>query len=183
MKLKTTITALFLSLSLFNIVFAATTEAKLNIAISNIASAIEDISDSKSSVIKIPVTSELSKELVEEIMESVATADSIRSVGMLPISEMLELQTGTKQRFYKTYQYSDIRDSMALVNYSTKLSTVYPIIIHLVEGLDGQLWLITGDIQLTIRQHQASPKYIQEILYRAKATAKKIMNAGATGSF
>jgi transcriptional regulator with GAF, ATPase, and Fis domain len=184
MKLKTTLTALFLSLSLINIVFAATTEAKLNIAISNIASAIEDISDSKSSVIKILVTSEyLSKELVEEIIESVATAEGIRSVGMLPISEMLELQTGTKQRFHKTYQYLDPRDSMALVNYSTKLSTVYPIIIHLVEGLDGQLWLITRDIQSTIRQHQASPKYIQEILYRAKATAKKIMNAGATGDF
>ena len=116
-------------------------------------------------------------------MESVATDEGIRSVGVLPISEMVELQTGEIQRFHKAYQYIYMRDSMALVNYSTKLSTVYPIIIHLVEGLDGQLWLITRDIQSTIRQHQASPKYIQEILYRAKATVKTIMNAGATGDF
>ena len=174
---------LFLSLSLINIVFAATTEAKLNIAISNIASAIEDISDAESSVIRVPILDSLSKDAVGEAMLSKATAISIRSVGRLPISEMLELQTGTKQRFHKIYQYLDTRDSMALVNYSTKLSTVYPIVIHLVEGLDGQLWLITRDIQSTIRQHQASPKYIQEILYRAKATVKTIMNAGATGDF
>ena len=166
-----------------NVVFASTAEVKLNIAISNIASAIEDISDAKSAVIKVPIVVGLDKDAIEEAMLSMATAISIRAFGRHPISEMLELQTGTKQRFHKTYQYLDPRDSMALVNYSTKLSTVYPIIIHLVEGLDGQLWLITRDIQSTIRQHQASPKYIQEILYRAKATAKKIINAGATGDF
>jgi len=173
------IAGLFLTLGTSSLAF--TVETKLNQAISNIASAIEDISESKNSVIKTLVQKELSKELVEEAMLSKATEISIRSVGRIPISEMLELQTGAKQRLHKIYQYLDARDSMALVNYSAKLSTVYPIIIHLAEGLDGQLWLITRDIQSTIRQHQASPKYIQEILYRAKATAKVIMNAGAKG--
>ncbi len=162
---------------------ALTTEEKLNIAISNIASAIEDVSDFQNSVIKIPVTSEMSKESVEEAMESVATSMGVRSVGMLPTSQMYELQTDKSQKFYKTYQYSDIKDSIILINYNTKLSTVYPISIHLVEGLGGQLWLTTADIQSTISQHQSSPKYIQEILYRAKATAQKIMNSGATGDF
>ncbi|MBT7556660.1 hypothetical protein HN615_07020 [Candidatus Woesearchaeota archaeon] len=173
---------LFLSFNISS-VFATTVESKLNTAISNIASAIEDISDSQDSVIKIPVTSEMSKESVEEAMESIATSMGVRSVGMLPISEMLELSTDSKQRFHKAFQYLDIRDSMDLMNYSTKLSTVYPISIHLVEGISGQLWLTTTDIQSTISQHQTSPKYIKEILYRAKATAQKIMNSGATGNF
>jgi len=69
-------------------VLALTTEAKLNIAISNIASAIEDISDSKNSAIKILVKKELSKELVEDAMEMEATIMGLRYVGMLPISEM-----------------------------------------------------------------------------------------------
>jgi hypothetical protein len=162
---------------------ALTVESKLNTAISNIASAIEDISDSKNSIIKIPVVGSLSKEMVEEIMESVATAEGIRSVGMLPISEMYALSTNKKQKFYKTYQYLDIADSMALVDYSTNLTTVFPIRIHLIEGLDGKLWLTTRDIQSIISQHQASPKYIQDILYRAKVMAQKIMNSGATGEF
>jgi len=161
-------------------VLALTTEAKLNIAISNIASAIEDISDSKNSAIKILVKKELSKELVEDAMEMEATIMGLRSVGMLPISEMYELQTNKEQKFYKTYQYLDVKDSISLVNYSAKLSTIYPISIHLVEGLDGQLWLTTRDIQSIISQHQSSPKYIQEILYRAKAIAEKIMKSGAT---
>ena len=160
---------------------AFTVESKLNVAISNIASAIEDISDGKSSVIKIPVKKELSKKLVEDAMEMQATIMGVRSVGILPISEMYELQTDKKQKFYKTYQYLDVKDSILLVNYGAKLSTVYPISIHLVEGLGGQLWLITSDIQSIISQYQASPEYIQEILYRAKTTVQKIMNSGATG--
>ncbi len=159
---------------------ALTVESKLNAAISNIASAIEDISDSKNSIIKILVKKELSKKLVEDAMEMQATIMGIRSVGVLPISEMYELQTNKEQKFYKTYQYLDVKDSISLVNYSAKLSTIYPISIHLVEGLDGQLWLTTNDIQSTISQHQSSPEYIKEILYRAKITARKIMNSGST---
>jgi len=83
---------------------ASTTEAKLNIAISNIASAIEDISDAKGAVIKVQVDKGISKGLAEDAMESMATVIGVRSVGMFPISEMLELQTGTKQRFYKAYR-------------------------------------------------------------------------------
>ena len=162
---------------------ASTTEAKLNTAISNIASAIEDISDARSAVIKIPVASELSKELVEDAMESVATSMGIRSVGMLPISEMYELQTDLNQRFYKTYQYLDAASAMNLTGYSIKLSTVFPIRINLVEDVDGKLWLITNDLQKTIRQQKYLPKHIEDILYRAKAISSEIMKSGATGKF
>jgi len=162
---------------------ASTTEEKLNIAISNIASAIEDISGNKGSVIKIPVTSELTKEAVEEAMLSIATSIEVRFVGELPISEMYELQTDQKQRFYKAYQYIDAADSMALINYNSQLSTVYPITIYLLEDFNGQMWLIANDIQSTISQYQTLPKYIQDILYRSEVIAKQIMNSGATGEF
>jgi len=178
--MKRTLTFLFFIVCTVS-VFASTTEDKLNIAISSIASAIEDISDSKSSIVKIPVTSELSKELVEEVMKSVATSMGIRSVGILPISEMYELQTDKGQKFHKMFQYLDLADAMTLISYSTKLSTIYPIRIHLAEDFDGQLWLIADDIQPIIRRHQTAPKYIQDILYRAKEIVKTIMHSGATG--
>jgi uncharacterized protein (DUF302 family) len=181
--MKKIITTFLCSIVLSTSSYAATTESKLNTAISNIASAIEDISDSKDSVIRTPVNSEMSKESVEEAMESVATSIGIRSVGMLPISEMRELQTGTKQRFYKVYQYIDMVGAMTLTNYSTKLPTVFPIRINLVEDIDGKLWLTTNDLQKTIRQQKYLPKHIEDILYRAKVISSEIMKSGATGDF
>jgi len=55
------------------------------------------------SVVRIPVAKDVSNSDVEEAMESIATEEGIRSVGMLPLSEMVELQTGEKQRFLKSY--------------------------------------------------------------------------------
>ena len=165
------------------VINASTVEYKLNTAISNIASAIEDVSDAKDAVIKVQVDKGISKGLVEEAMESMATVIGVRSVGMFPISEMLELQTGTKQRFYKAYQYLDVSGAMTLTNYNVKLSTVFPIRINLVEDIDGKLWLTTNDLQRTIRQQKYLPKHIEDILYRAKVVSSEIMRAGTTGAF
>ncbi|MDG2394811.1 MAG: DUF302 domain-containing protein, partial [Candidatus Thioglobus sp.] len=46
------------------------------------------------SIIRVKVADDVSNNDVEEAMESIATAEGIRSVGMLPLSEMVELQTG-----------------------------------------------------------------------------------------
>jgi uncharacterized protein (DUF302 family) len=140
--------------------------------------------NNKNTVIKIPVSKGLSTNDVEEAMESAATKLNIRSVGMLPLSEMVELQTGVKKKFYKIYQYVAPRKAMSLIEYnSTKFSIIFPIRIHLIEDADGNFWLTTPEIDLMVEDQNAMPANIQESLSSIKIWVKEIMNAGATGDF
>jgi len=77
------------------------------------------------SIVRVKVADDVTNEDVEEAMESIATEEGIRSVGMLPLSEMVELQTNapgvTKghadfkaQRFLKIYQYCAPRTAMTM---------------------------------------------------------------------
>ena len=52
-------------------------------------------------IVRDEVDPELSIEDIEEAMSSVATELQIKEVGMLPLSEQVELQLGEKQRFLK----------------------------------------------------------------------------------
>ena len=136
------------------------------------------------SIVRVKVADDVSNEDVEEAMESIATAEGIRSVGMLPLSEMVELQTGAKKKFYKIYQYVSPRKAMSLIEYNrTELSIMFPIRIHLVEDADGNFWLTTPEIDLMVEGQNTMPENIRESLSNIKIWVKEIMNAGATGDF
>jgi|LWDU01.1.fsa_nt_gi uncharacterized protein (DUF302 family) len=140
--------------------------------------------NNKNTVIKIPVSKGLSTNDVEEAMEETAMKLNIRSVGMLPLSEMVELQTGAKKKFYKIYQYVSPRKAMSLIEYNrTELSIMFPIRIHLVEDADGNFWLTTPEIDLMVEDQNTMPENIRESLSNIKIWVKEIMNAGATGDF
>ncbi|HIM95732.1 MAG TPA: DUF302 domain-containing protein, partial [Gammaproteobacteria bacterium] len=85
------------------------------------------------SIVRVKVADDVSNEDVEEAMESIATAEGIRSVGMLPLSEMVELQTGEKQRFLKIYQYCSPRTAMVMVDHSDAFSAYLPCRLALIQ--------------------------------------------------
>lgn len=161
--------------------FAITTENKLNNAVSYISSAIEDISGVRNTVIKIPVSANLTIEDVEYAMSSVATGLYIREVGILPLSEQVELQTNQKQKFLKVYQYADPLSAVKLTNYNLELSVIFPLKISLVESNDGSLWLVTTNLPSLIEDYGLLPTEIKKEIVIANDVIMKIMNAGATG--
>jgi len=138
---------------------------------------------SQPKVVKYLVHDDISIEDVEEAMESTATDEGIRSVGMLPLSEMVELQTGEKQRFLKIYQYMSPRDSVALSNYNSEFSAFLPIRIALSEDRNGRLWLYSIDTDSIFRSEKTMSPEVDELLSALKSTINAIMNAGATGNF
>ncbi|CAC9986502.1 hypothetical protein [uncultured Gammaproteobacteria bacterium] len=135
------------------------------------------------SVVRIPVADDLSNEDIEEAMESVAIERSIRSVGMLPLSEMVELQTGEKQRYLKIYQYCSPRIAMTMVDHSDAFSAYLPCRLAVIEDKQGKKWIYTLDMDLMIYGGAPLPPELLKKAIAVQATIDAIQQAGATGDF
>ena len=138
---------------------------------------------SQPKVVKYFVNNDISIEDIQEAMESVATEEGIRSVGMLPLSEMVELQTGEKQRFLKIYQYMSPKDSVVLANYNPEFSAFLPIRISLAEDRNGKMWLYSIDIDSIFRSGKVINPKLDRLLLELKRVINAIMIAGKTGDF
>lgn len=135
------------------------------------------------SIVRIPVADDVSNSDVEEAMESIATAEGIRSVGMLPLSEMVELQTGEKQRFLKIYQYCSPRTAMIMVDHSDAFSAYLPCRLALIEDQEGQRWLYTLDMNAMIYGGAPLPDFLLEKALEVQRVITAIQVGGAEGDF
>ena len=135
------------------------------------------------SIVRVPVADDVSNSDVEEAMESIATAEGIRSVGMLPLSEMVELQTGEKQRFLKIYQYCAPRTAMTMIEHSDAFSAYLPCRLALIEDKQGQRWIYTLDMNAMIYGGAPLPDYLLEKALNVKRTITAIQMGGAEGDF
>ena len=135
------------------------------------------------STIRVKVADDVSNEDVEEAMSSIAAAEGIRQVGMLPLSEMVELQTGKKQRFLKIYQYCSPRTAMTMVNYSDAFSAYLPCRLALIEDKSGQRWIYTLDMDLMIYGSKPLPPELYKKAVDVQRIITAIQNGGALGDF
>ncbi|HIE77358.1 MAG TPA: DUF302 domain-containing protein [Candidatus Thioglobus sp.] len=134
-------------------------------------------------IVRVPVDEDVSNEDVEEAMESIATAEGIRSVGKLPLSEMVELQTGEPQRFLKIFQYCSPRTAMTMVDHSDAFSAYLPCRIALIEDKDGQRWLYTLNMDMMIYGGAPLPPDLHEKALEVKRIITAIQEGGAEGDF
>lgn len=135
------------------------------------------------SIVRVPVADDVSNEDAEEAMESIAIDKGIRSVGMLPLSEMVELQTGKKQRFLKIYQYCSPRVAMTMVDHSDAFSSYLPCRISLVEDKQGKRWLYTLDMNAMIYGGKPLPDFLLDKALKVQETISAIQQGGALGDF
>ena len=135
------------------------------------------------SIVRVLVAENLSNEDIEEAMESVAIEKSIRSVGMLPLSEMVELQTGEKQRYLKIYQYCSPRTAMIMVDHSDAFSAYLPCRLAVIEDKQGQRWVYTLDMNAMIYGGAPLPPKLLEKAIEVQVIIDAIQQAGATGDF
>jgi uncharacterized protein (DUF302 family) len=150
----------------------------------DMANTLLDTSDiTMASIVKVPVAEDVSNEDVEEAMESIANTEGIRSVGKLPLSEMVELQTGEPQRFLKIFQYCSPRTAMTMVNHSDAFSAYLPCRIALIEDKSGQRWLYTLNMDMMIYGGAPLPPELHEKAIEVKRIITAIQEGGAEGDF
>ncbi|ABL02000.1 hypothetical protein Rmag_0213 [Candidatus Ruthia magnifica str. Cm (Calyptogena magnifica)] len=135
------------------------------------------------SIVRVKVADDVSNSDVEEAMESIAIAEGIRSVGMLPLSEMVELQTGKKQRFLKIYQYCSPRIAMTMVDHSDAFSAYLPCRLALIEDKQGQRWIYTLDMNAMIYGGAPLPDFLLKKALAVQKMIIAIQNGGAEGDF
>ncbi len=134
-------------------------------------------------IVRDEVDPELSIEDIEEAMSSVATELQIKEVGMLPLSEQVELQLGEKQRFLKIYQYCKPTTAMTMVDHSDAFSAYLPCRIALIEDQNGKKWLYSLDMDMMIYGGAPLPADLYELALQVKDTITAIQKAGASGDF
>jgi hypothetical protein len=161
----------------------------------DMANTLLDTSDiTMASIVRVPVDDDVSNEDVEEAMESIANTEGIRSVGKLPLSEMVELQTNSEgvtkghpdfkaQRFLKIFQYCSPRTAMTMVDHSDAFSAYLPCRIALIEDKDGQRWLYTLNMDMMIYGGAPLPQALHEKALEVKRIITAIQEGGAEGDF
>ncbi len=134
-------------------------------------------------IVRDKVADDISIEDVEEAMSSIATDLQIKEVGMLPLSEQVELQLGEKQRFLKIYQYCKPTTAMTMVDHSDAFSAYLPCRIALIEDKDGKKWLYSLNMDMMIYGGAPLPADLYELALQVKDTITSIQKGGAAGDF
>ncbi len=132
---------------------------------------------------RVPLEEGVSPEDAEEAMKIKANDLNIRSVGELPLSQQVELETGEKQRFLKIYQYCNPQTAMRMVDYSDSFSAYLPCRIALVEGQDGTFALYSLNMDLMIYGGKPLPDALKQEALEVKEIIQAVMASGAAGDF
>ncbi|MEN8214679.1 MAG: DUF302 domain-containing protein [Pseudomonadota bacterium] len=132
---------------------------------------------------KFPLEEDVSWEDAQDAMESVANAHNIKNVGVLPLSEQVELMTGEKQPFLKIYQYCDPLVAMKMVNFSGAFAAYLPCRISMVEDKDGQVWLYALNMDMMIEGGRTLPDDLLAEAKNVREIILDVMQKGAAGEF
>ena len=136
----------------------------------------------QTSVYKMVIDRGVSLEEAAESMRLRANALNLKLVAELPLSQQVEAVTGQPQRTITIFQFCDAVTAKELIDLSMDFAVYMPCRIALIEGSDGQGWLIMTDIDVGM---VAQKKKLQkELTARIKAVRDaliEIMRAGAKG--
>lgn len=138
-------------------------------------------SSAAATVVVYPVAAGVTWEAVEAAMKFKANELNIKSVGELPLSEQVALETGEKQRFLKIYQFCNPQTAMRMVAYNDAFSAYLPCRIALIEDKQGQLQLYSLDMDMMIYGGETLPPELLEEAKGVQRIITAIMQQGATG--
>ena len=132
---------------------------------------------------KFPLEEGVSWEDAQDAMETTANGHNIKNVGVLPLSEQVELMTGEKQPFLKIYQYCDPLVAMQMVSVSGAYAAYLPCRISMVEEKDGQFWLYALNMDMMIEGGKTLPDDLLAEAKNVREVILDIMKRGAAGDF
>ncbi|HIB28032.1 MAG TPA: DUF302 domain-containing protein [Candidatus Thioglobus sp.] len=133
-------------------------------------------------IVRVPIADNVSTADIEEAMITIAFDESVGAGGM-PISEIVESQTGEKQRLLKIFRYCSPITAMAIIEYSDAFSTYLPCRIALIEDKSGKRWLYTLNMDVLIYGGRPLSKELYEQAIELKRVMIAIQKGGAKGEF
>ncbi|WP_018141688.1 MULTISPECIES: DUF302 domain-containing protein [unclassified Thioalkalivibrio] len=134
-------------------------------------------------VYKRQVDEGLSVEEVEDVLRLVANELNIRNVGELPMGEEVRSVTGEDFPFLKIYMFCDVAIAAQMVGHSPAMAAYLPCRIVLQEDADGNLWLMTLDLDPMIHGGRPLPEELHEQAVFVKESLEEIIDRAAVGAF
>jgi len=133
-------------------------------------------------IVRVPIADNVSTADIEEAMITIAFDESVGAGGM-PISEIVESQTGEKQRLLKIFRYCSPITAMAIIEYSDAFSTYLPCRIALIEDKSGKRWLYTLNMDVLIYGGRPLSKDLYKQALELKRVMITLQKGGAKGEF
>ena len=108
---------------------------------------------------------------------------NLRDVGQLPLGEQVAAMQGKDWRSLQVYLFCNPLTAARMVEYSPAFAAYLPCRISLVEDGDGQLWLITMNMDLMLYGGRPLPDELREEAEGVRAAMLAVMDGAAEGAF
>ena len=131
---------------------------------------------------KVAIDRGVSMEEAIESMRLRANALNLKLVAELALSKQVEAVTGQAQRTISIYQFCDAVTAKDLIDLNPDFSVYMPCRIALIEGPDGQGWLVMMDVNVdAVAKARKLPPELKARVKAVRQSLVEIMQAGSKG--
>ncbi len=130
-------------------------------------------------MIKCKVIEDVSADDAIDSMKLRANMLNFKLVGHMPLSEQVAAMGGKSNRM-EIFQFCDAMIAAQMVKYSIAFAGYLPCRISVIEGNEGETWLVTLNMDKTMSD-AALPKELQGLGMQVRNNIYSIITAGAEG--
>jgi len=139
----------------------------------------ESCEDAQMNMIKCKLAEDVSADDAIESMKLRANMLNFKLVGHMPLSEQVAAMGGKSNRM-EIFQFCDAMIAAQMVKFSLAFAGYLPCRISVIEDKDGQVWLITLNMDKTMSD-ASLPKELQGLGLQVRNNIYSIITAGAEG--
>ena len=139
----------------------------------------ETCEEAPMNMIKCKLVEDVSADDAIDSMKLRANMLNFKLVGHMPLSEQVEAMGGKSTRM-EIFQFCDAMIAAQMVKFSLAFAGYLPCRISVIEDKDGQVWLITLNMDKTMSD-AALPKELQGLGLQVRNNIYSIITAGAEG--
>ncbi|MDJ0881902.1 MAG: DUF302 domain-containing protein [Gammaproteobacteria bacterium] len=151
----------------------------LNVQAQDLVELAETCEEAPMNMIKCKLAEDVSADDAIDSMKLRANMLNFKLVGHMPLSEQVEAMGGKSTRM-EIFQFCDAMIAAQMVKFSLAFAGYLPCRISVIEDKDGQVWLITLNMDKTMSD-AALPKELQGLGLQVRNNIYSIMTAGAEG--
>lgn len=129
------------------------------------------------------VAEDLTFEEVDQSIRNIAIERNIRGVGDLPLGDQVAAMTGEPWRKLQIYLYCNPLTAAKMVEHDIAYAAYLPCRISLVEDENGELWVVTTDMDMMIYGGETLPPVLLAEALEVKDIMLDILTRAAEGDF
>ena len=150
-----------------------------NAQAADLVSLADSCEDAEMNMIKCRVIDDVSFDDAIESMKLRANMLNFKLVGHMPLSEQVAAMGGKSNRM-EIFQFCDAMIAAQMVKYSLSFAGYLPCRISVIEGDEGETWLITLNMDKTMSE-ASLPKELQGLGLQVRNNIYSIISAGTEG--